>query len=286
MNSRKNSYGTAASPLFPRFPLNPRSTIFVSYSLPSFPSPRPLPSLTVFSASPTLCVSSSRGNAYKKKFVAQKVLLHFFANNSLGKRRERDKEKNRLLVPGNLDRPRDFSPARRGGGKGGTNCRQNELTRARYLCPEGLKLMEDKQPVLNKLRVQPPFVCAGEKGEGFCGPTKYPVRCSPRCSRDNIAARISRIPLPSHFSANSENASRLNAKDELARFSSSSSSSNRRRKIFFIQASLDLWINWDDLIIARGGKGKQNDSKTPRKHCKRINKNLSTGGRNTLSLCA
>lgn len=113
MNSRKNSYGTAASPLFPRFPLNPRSTIFVSYSLPSFPSPRPLPSLTVFSASPTLCVSSSRGNAYKKKFVAQlaqKVLLHFFANNSLGKRRERDKEKNRLLVPGNLDRPRDFFP--------------------------------------------------------------------------------------------------------------------------------------------------------------------------------
>lgn len=117
MNSRKNSYGTAASPLFPRFPLNPRSTIFVSYSLPSFPSPRPLPSLTVFSASPTLCVSSSRGNAYKKKFVAQKVLLHFFANNSLGKRRERDKEKNRLLVPGNLDRPRDFSPARRGEGR-------------------------------------------------------------------------------------------------------------------------------------------------------------------------
>lgn len=116
----------------------------------------------------------------------------------------------------------------RGGGKGGTNCRQNELTRARYLCPEGLKLMEDKQPVLNKLRVQPPFVCAGEKGEGFCGPTKYPVRCSPRCSRDNIAARISRIPLPSHFSANSENASRLNAKDELARFSSSSSSNRRK----------------------------------------------------------
>ena len=110
MNSRKNSYGTAASPLFPRFPLNPRSTIFVSYSLPSFPSPRSLPSLTVFSASPTLCVSSSRGNAYKKKFVAQKVLLHFFANNSLEKRRERDKEKNRLLVPGNLDRPRDFFP--------------------------------------------------------------------------------------------------------------------------------------------------------------------------------
>lgn len=116
----------------------------------------------------------------------------------------------------------------RGGGKGGTNCRQNELTRARYLCPEGLKLMEDKQPVLNKLRVQPPFVCAGEKGEGFCGPTKYPVRCSPRCSRDNIVARISRIPLPSHFSANSENASRLNAKDELARFSSSSSSNRRK----------------------------------------------------------
>lgn len=245
MNSRKNSYGTAASPLFPRFPLNPRSTIFVSYSLPSFPSPRPLPSLTVFSASPTLCVSSSRGNAYKKKFVAQlaqKVLLHFFANNSLGKRRERGIKRRTGYLSLGISIGLEIFPLR-GGGKGGTNCRQNELTRARYLCPEGLKLMEDKQPVLNKLRVQPPFVCAGEKGEGFCGPTKYPVRCSPRCSRDNIVARISRIPLPSHFSANSENASRLNAKDELARFSSSSSSSNRRRKIFFIQASLDLWIN-------------------------------------------
>lgn len=225
MNSRKNSYGTAASPLFPRFPLNPRSTIFVSYSLPSSPSPRPLPSLTVFSASPTLCVSSSRGNAYKKKFVAQKVLLHFFANNSLGKRRERGIKRRTGYLSLEISIGLEiFSPARR---KNGTNCRQNELTRARYLCPEGLKLMEDKQPVLNKLRVQPPFVCAGEKGEGFCGPTKYPVRCSPRCSRDNIAARISRIPLPSHFSANSENASRLNAKDELARFSSSSS--NRRK---------------------------------------------------------
>lgn len=44
-------------------------------------------------------------------------------------------------------------------------CRQNELTRAHYLCPEGLKLMEDKQPCRPEQASRALFAReAGEKG--------------------------------------------------------------------------------------------------------------------------
>ena len=98
MNSRKNSYGTAASPLFPRFPLNPRSTIFVSYSLPPF-LPLPAPA-----------------SLFDRIFRVANALCFLVAWERVQKEIRRT-ESVAPLVPGNLDRPRDFSPARRGEGR-------------------------------------------------------------------------------------------------------------------------------------------------------------------------